>query len=418
MKNITLCFVIELNKTKKQEYCNKELNMKKSILTLTLGGFGIGMTEFVIMGILPDIARSLEITIPEAGHLVSAYALGVVVGAPLLIGFTGSKPPKTILLLLMVLFTVFNTISAFAPSYYMLLLSRFFSGMPHGAFFGVGAVVAGRLAEPGKEARSVSLMFAGLTIANLIGVPLGTFIGHHISWRITFMIVGVIGLLTTTSIKIWMPSLAVTNTKGLLSELKFFTRLDAWLIVAVIAVGTGGFFCWYSYIAPLLTEVAGFSDDSIMYILVLAGLGMVVGNFIGGRLADRYSPLYTSAGLLFAMAISLTILYFVSHNQILTLVSTFITGAIAFAMLSPLQMLMINTAKGAEMLAASVSQASFNIGNALGAYLGGLPIAAGLGFNSPEWVGASLAIGGVLVSFVLMFHLKQNKEIRLQAVEA
>ncbi|MEO6686346.1 MAG: MFS transporter [Dyadobacter sp.] len=392
--------------------------MKKSILTLTLGGFGIGMTEFVIMGILPDIAKSLAITIPEAGHLVSAYALGVVVGAPLLIGFTGSKPPKTILLLLMVLFTVFNTLSAFAPGYYILLLSRFFSGMPHGAFFGVGAVVAGRLAEPGKEARSVSLMFAGLTIANLIGVPLGTFIGHHISWRITFMIVGVIGLLTTTSIKIWMPSLAVTNTKGLLSELKFFTRLDAWLIVAVIAVGTGGFFCWYSYIAPLLTEVAGFSDDSIMYILVLAGLGMVVGNFLGGRLADRYSPLYTSAALLFAMAISLTILYFVSHNQILTLISTFITGAIAFAMLSPLQMLMINTAKGAEMLAASVSQASFNIGNALGAYLGGLPIAAGLGFNSPEWVGASLAIGGVLVSFVLMFHLKQNKEVRLQAVEA
>lgn len=392
--------------------------MKKSILTLTLGGFGIGMTEFVIMGILPDIAKSLEITIPEAGHLVSAYALGVVVGAPLLIGFTGSKPPKTILLLLMILFTVFNTVSAFAPSYYMLLLSRFFSGMPHGAFFGVGAVVAGRLAEPGKEARSVSLMFAGLTIANLIGVPLGTFIGHHISWRITFMIVGVIGLLTTTSIKIWMPSLAVTNTKGLLSELKFFTRLDAWLIVAVIAVGTGGFFCWYSYIAPLLTEVSGFNDDSIMYILVLAGLGMVVGNFIGGRLADRFSPLYTSAALLFAMAISLTILYFVSHNQILTLVSTFVTGAIAFAMLSPLQMLMINTAKGAEMLAASVSQASFNIGNALGAYLGGLPIAAGLGFNSPEWVGASLAIGGVLVSVVLMFHLKQNKEIRLQAVEA
>ncbi|MCF0054304.1 MFS transporter [Dyadobacter sp. CY356] len=392
--------------------------MKKSVLTLTLGGFGIGMTEFVIMGILPDIAKSLEITIPEAGHLVSAYALGVVVGAPLLIGFTGSKPPKTILLLLMVLFTVFNTISAFAPSYYMLLLSRFFSGMPHGAFFGVGAVVAGRLAEPGKEARSVSLMFAGLTIANLIGVPLGTFIGHHISWRITFMIVGVIGLLTTTSIRIWMPSLAVTNTKGLLSELKFFTRLDAWLIVAVIAVGTGGFFCWYSYIAPLLTEVAGFSDDSIMYILVLAGLGMVIGNFIGGRLADRYSPLISSAGLLFAMAVSLTILFFVSHNQVLTLISTFVTGAIAFAMLSPLQMLMINTAKGAEMLAASVSQASFNIGNALGAYLGGLPIAAGLGFNSPEWVGASLAIGGVLVSFVLMFHLKRNREIRLQAVEA
>jgi len=384
--------------------------MKKSILTLTLGGFGIGMTEFVIMGILPDIAKSLQITIPEAGHLVSAYALGVVVGAPLLIGFTGSKPPKNILLLLMCLFTVFNTLSAFAPSYEILFLSRFFSGMPHGAFFGVGAVVAGRLADPGKEARSVSLMFAGLTIANLIGVPLGTFIGHHISWRITFMIVGVIGLLTTMSIKVWMPTLSVTNTKGLMSELKFFTRLDAWLIVLVIAIGTGGFFSWYSYIAPLLTEVAGFNDDSIMYILVLAGLGMVMGNFIGGRLADRFSPLYTSAALLLAMVFSLTAVYFVSSNQILTLIFTFITGAIAFAMLSPLQMLMINTAKGAEMLAASVSQASFNIGNALGAYLGGLPIAAGLGYNSPEWVGASMAFGGVLVSLVLMFHSRQNKE--------
>lgn len=384
--------------------------MKKSILTLTLGGFGIGMTEFVIMGILPDIAKSLQITIPEAGHLVSAYALGVVVGAPLLIGFTGSKPPKNILLLLMCLFTVFNTLSAFAPSYEILFLSRFFSGMPHGAFFGVGAVVAGRLADQGKEARSVSLMFAGLTIANLIGVPLGTFIGHHISWRITFMIVGVIGLLTTMSIKVWMPTLSVTNTKGLMSELKFFTRLDAWLIVLVIAIGTGGFFSWYSYIAPLLTEVAGFNDDSIMYILVLAGLGMVMGNFIGGRLADRFSPLYTSAALLLAMVFSLTAVYFVSSNQILTLIFTFITGAIAFAMLSPLQMLMINTAKGAEMLAASVSQASFNIGNALGAYLGGLPIAASLGYNSPEWVGASMAFGGVLVSLVLMFHSRQNKE--------
>ena len=384
--------------------------MKKSILTLTLGGFGIGMTEFVIMGILPDIAKSLQITIPEAGHLVSAYALGVVVGAPLLIGFTGSKPPKNILLLLMCLFTVFNTLSAFAPSYEILFLSRFFSGMPHGAFFGVGAVVAGRLADQRKEARSVSLMFAGLTIANLIGVPLGTFIGHHISWRITFMIVGVIGLLTTMSIKVWMPTLSVTNTKGLMSELKFFTRLDAWLIVLVIAIGTGGFFSWYSYIAPLLTEVASFNDDSIMYILVLAGLGMVMGNFIGGRLADRFSPLYTSAALLLAMVFSLTAVYFVSSNQILTLIFTFITGAIAFAMLSPLQMLMINTAKGAEMLAASVSQASFNIGNALGAYLGGLPIAAGLGYNSPEWVGASMAFGGVLVSLVLMFHSRQNKE--------
>lgn len=382
--------------------------MKKSLLTLTIGGFGIGMTEFVMMGILPDIAKSLQITIPQAGHLVSAYALGVVIGAPLLIGITVSKPPKKILLALMCMFTIFNGISAFATSYPLLMVARFFSGLPHGAFFGVGSVVAGRLAEKGREARAVSIMFAGLTVANLLGVPLGTYIGHNLNYQYTFMIIAAVGVIATLGIKFWMPALPVTNTKGFASELKFFGKIEAWMIVLITAIGTGGLFAWYSYIAPLLTEVSGFGANSITYILVVAGSGMFVGNIVGGRLADKYSPLHSSAAMLLAMAISLISIHFVAESKALILISTFITGALAFALAAPIQMLMIKTANGSEMLAASVAQASFNIGNALGAFLGGLPIAAGLGYTSPEWVGAGLAFIGFLIAVVLAFYLNKQ----------
>lgn len=385
--------------------------MKKSLLTLTIGGFGIGMTEFVMMGILPDIAKSLQISIPQAGHLVSAYALGVVVGAPLLIGFTVKKSPKKILVVLMCLFTLFNGISAFATSYPLLMAARFFSGLPHGAFFGVGAVVAGRLAEKGREARAVSIMFAGLTLANLVGVPLGTYIGHNLSWQYTFIIISGVGIIAALGIKIWMPALPVTNTQGFASELKFFGRMDAWLIVLITAIGTGGLFAWYSYIAPLLTEVSGFGANAITYILIVAGLGMVVGNFIGGRLADRFSPLHSTAALLLAMALSLIMVHVVAESKVLILIATFITGAVAFALASPVQMLMIKTADGAEMLAASVTQASFNIGNALGAFLGGLPIAAGLGYTSPEWVGAALAFSGFLIALLMMAYINKQHSI-------
>ncbi len=385
--------------------------MKKSLLTLTIGGFGIGMTEFVMMGILPDIAKSLQISIPEAGHLVSAYALGVVIGAPLLIGMTVSKPPKKILIALMCMFTLFNGISAFATSYPLLMAARFFSGLPHGAFFGVGSVVAGRLAEKGREARAVSIMFAGLTVANLLGVPLGTYIGHNLNYQYTFMIIAAVGVIATLGIKFWMPALPVTNTKGFAGELKFFAKPEAWLIVLITAIGTGGLFAWYSYIAPLLTEVAGFSANSITYILVIAGFGMFVGNIIGGRLADKYSPLHSSAAMLLAMAISLISIHLVAESKVLILISTFITGALAFALAAPIQMLMIKTADGSEMLAASVAQASFNIGNALGAFLGGLPIAAGLGYTSPEWVGAGLAFVGFLFALVLAFYLSKQHSV-------
>ena len=382
--------------------------MKKSLLALTLGGLGIGITEFVMMGLLPDIAKDLHISIPQAGHLISAYALGVVIGAPLLVAIAGSYPPKKILLALMVMFTVFNAFSAFAPDYTIMFIARLLAGLPHGAFFGVGSVVASRLAEKGKEAQSVSVMFAGLTIANIVGVPLGTYIGHFYSWRYTFVIIVLVGLLTLLSLKFWMPAMEATKNRDLKKELSFFKLPEAWLIIAMIAIGTGGLFAWFSYIAPLLTEVSGFKAADITYILVLAGLGMFVGNFIGGILADKISPILASLALLFAMSVALFIMHYVAWNQPMTLIMTFVAGALAFASAAPIQMLMINTAKGSEMIAGAVSQASFNIGNALGAFLGGLPLIAGYDYTSPVWVGSLLAMAGAVIAWVLIARTKRQ----------
>lgn len=388
----------------------------KKLIPLTFGGLGIGITEFVMMGLLPDIAKDLSITIPEAGHLISAYALGVVVGAPILAIIAAKYPPKNILIALMVLFTIFNAISAFSPSYVTLFIARFFSGLPHGAFFGVGSVVASRIAPKGKEAQAVSLMFAGLTIANLFGVPLGTFIGHNYSWRYSFGIVAVVGIITLLSLKYWLPQLPADKDKDIKTELNFFAKREAWIIILMISIGTGGLFCWISYIAPLMTEVAGFEEANVTYILMLAGFGMLVGNFFGGYLADKFSPAKASVSLLLAMCAILIVVFFVSFNPVLALITTFLTGAIAFALAAPIQMLMIRTAKGAEMIAASASQASFNIGNALGALFGGLPLVYNYTYNYPSLVGAVMALVGSFFAFwIIRRFAKTTTEQRMKA---
>lgn len=383
--------------------------MKKNLLPLALGGLGIGTTEFVMMGLLPDIAKDFNISIPVAGHLISSYALGVVIGAPLLVAIASNYEPKKILLTLMGIFTVFNALSAFAPGNGFLLIARLFSGLPHGAFFGVGSVVASRLAEKGKQAQAISLMFAGLTIANLLMVPIGTYIGHHYSWRYTFGLVAVIGLITMLAIKVWLPRLPVDRVGDIRSEMALFKRTEAWLIILITAIGTGGLFAWISYIAPLMTDVSGFSANEVSYIMVLAGLGMVVGNVIGGRLADKMPPAKACIVLLFAMAATLVLIYFFSGSKPASLVLTFVAGALSIALATPIQILMIKTAAEAEMLGAAATQAAFNVGNALGAFFGGLPIAAGFGFNSPSLVGACMALAGTFFAWLLIKRQQQVK---------
>ncbi|WP_163407646.1 MFS transporter [Flavobacterium ajazii] len=386
--------------------------MKKSLIALSLGGLTIGITEFVMMGLLPDIASDMKVSIPVAGYLISSYALGVVIGAPLLVILGRNFPPKKMLLLLALMLTVFNTLSIIAPNYNFLFASRFLSGLPHGAFFGVGAVVASRLADKGKEAQAISIMFAGLTIANLIGVPIGTYIGHHFIWRYTFILIAFTGLLTFIFISLWMPKLEKAGNVNMKTQLQFFKKTEAWLIIGITAIGFGGLFAWISYIAPLLINISNFSPEDVSYILILAGFGMVVGNFAGGKLADKYSPAPTILALLLIMVVDLLMVYFFSFNQYVSLFLTFLTGAISFSVIAPIQMLMIRTAKDAEMIASASLQGSFNVGNALGAFLGGLPLAAGYDFASPNLVGVAMAVTGIIITFVLMQKHKVNLQLQ------
>jgi DHA1 family arabinose polymer transporter-like MFS transporter len=392
--------------------------IKLSLVSLTIGGLSIGMTEFLMMGVLPDISRTLNITIPEAGHLISIYALGVVIGAPLMVGLAGKYPPKKVLMGLMLMVFVFNGLFSIAPNYGLLLAARLLAGLPHGAFFGMGAVVASRLADPGREARSVSVMFAGLTVANIIGVPLGTYIGHNLSWRLSFGVIALFALLAIVCIKLWMPVLKPSGGAAFKDSLKIFGKKDLWLVIGISAIGTGGFFAWISYIAPVIINVTGFSGNMVTVIMVIIGLGMAAGNFVGGRLADRFSPLITTGVLLLSMIVILLGFVALAQYKLPAIIVTFLTGAVGFAVIAPMQILIMQVAKGAEMLASSVLQATSNFGNALGAYLGGLPIAAGFGFTSPEYVGCVLAFVGFGFCLILFDRNKSKVTANISNVVA
>lgn len=383
--------------------------MKKSLFSLALGGLGIGVTEFSMMGMLPDVAQDLQVSIPEAGYLISAYALGVVVGAPLLVvGMNRFSPVKT-LVVLMGLFTLFNGLSIIAPDYHLLLLSRFISGLPHGAFFGVGSVIASRLADKGKEAQAVATMFSGLTVANLLGVPLGTYIGHHFSWRYTFLLIALIGLLTMLALKFWMPRMEYQAKKNPWKDFNIFRNGNVWLMVLIFSVAPGALFAWISYIAPLMSEVSGIADRFLPYIMVLAGLGMFVGNLIGGKLTDTYSPSVIVITVLVLQIVCMLVIFMTSENAWLSLLMTFLTGVTTFALVPSLTLLLLNSVKSdAEMLVASLGPACFNIANALGAFLGGVPLDQGYGYTAPALVGAAMAGVGIVIS---VFYIQRNKKV-------
>ena len=379
--------------------------MKKSLIALAFGTLGLGIAEFTMMGILPYVASDLNISIPTAGHLISAYALGVCCGAPILL-LARKRPLKQTLLMLMALMTLGNLCASVAPNYWVLLAGRFISGLPHGAYFGVASIVAGKLADEGKGSEAVSIMIAGMTVANLFGVPLGTSLSHLLSWRVTFLFVGIWGVIVLYYIWKWVPAVSGLKDTGFKGQFRFLKKPAPWLILGATALGNGGVFCWYSYINPLLTDVSGFSAESITSLMVLAGFGMVVGNLVSGRMSDRYTPGLVGTVVQGGICITLLLIFFLSPYPFWSALLMTLCTAGLFAVSSPEQVLIIRVAPGGEMLGGACVQMAFNLGNAIGAYVGGL--AVGYGYQYPAMFGVPFALFGF--SLFLVFLRKYQVE--------
>ncbi|MER6352866.1 MFS transporter [Streptomyces sp. NPDC001634] len=372
--------------------------MPLALLALAVGAFGIGTTEFVMMGLLPNVAADLHISIPTAGHLVSAYALGVVIGAPLLAAVTARMSRRKVLIGLMGLFVLGNALSGLAPDQHWLLAARFLSGLPHGAFFGVGAVVAMSLAAPECKARSVSLMFMGLTVANIAGVPVATLMGQHLGWRATFLGVSAIGVAAIASLFLLIPhDHTHAPAGGLRGELAALRSLPVWLALGTTVAGFGALFSAYSYVTPMLTDAAGYADGSVTLLLALFGVGATIGNLVGGRLADR-SLRGTLFGGLVSMVLVLALFPLLMATEWSAALAVTLLGTAAFITGSPLQLMVMEKASAAPSLASSANQAAFNLANAGGAWIGGLALAAGFGVTSPAVAGAGLAVLGLVVA--------------------
>ncbi|WP_327292793.1 MFS transporter [Streptomyces sp. NBC_01198] len=371
--------------------------MPLAILALAVSAFGIGTTEFMMMGLLPDVADDLGTSVPTAGYLVSAYALGVVVGAPLLTGLGARIPRKRMLLLLMALFTVGNAASAVAPGYGTLLAGRFLAGLPHGAFFGVGAVVAARLVAEDRRARAVAAMFLGLTIANIVGVPAATLLGQNLGWRATFLVVTVIGLLSLAALALLVPQQPEEEHGGVRQELQALREPQVLLGLLTAVFGFAGVFAVYSYLASMMTEVTGYADATVTVLLALFGIGMTLGALAAGWLTDRaLRP--TLYGSLAALAVVLVGFHYAAQSKATAPVAVLVLGAVGFMTTTPLQMLVMNKARRAPTLASASNHSAFNLANAGGAWLGGAAIAAGWGWTSPALVGAALTVVGLAVA--------------------
>ncbi len=365
-----------------------------AILALAIGGFGIGTTEFAMMGLLPNVAEGVGVSVPTAGHVISAYALGVVIGAPLLVAITAKMPRKALALSLMALFTVGNLLSIFAQDYSTLLVTRFIAGLPHGAFFGVAAVLAASLVAPSKRGRAISMVMMGLSVANVLGVPLATYIGQQFGWRWLFVLVGIIGAISMASIFFFVPAQKALPDASLRQELGALKRAQVWLTLLIGVVGFGGFFAVYTYVANTMTDVAGFAADFLPVIVGLYGLGMVAGSYVGGRMADWsvMGSIYVMMGFIAAVLV----IYAASvHVQWMALLMIFVIGASGSMLIPSLQTRLLDVSPGAPTLASSLNHSALNMANALGAFVGGLVIAWGWGYTAPALVGAVLAVLGL-----------------------
>lgn len=375
--------------------------MPLGLIALALGGFGIGLTEFVIMGLLPEVAADFQVSEAVAGWLISGYALAVVVGALLLTAAVTRFERKPVLAVLMVLFIAGNLVSAIAPDYLLMMIGRIIAALAHGAFFGIGAVVAASLVAPTKKAAAIAIMFTGLTAANVLGVPFGTMLGQAAGWRSTFWAITAIGVLALVGILALVPKTgsgeaAGSASGGLRGELRAFRSGQVWLSILVTILGYGGMFGAFTYIAFTLREVTGFSAATVPWLLILFGVGLFIGNTVGGKAADRNVD-RTLLVALSALVVVLVVFALTAGNQPMTIASMVLLGGFGFATVPGLQMRVMKYATTAPTLASGANIGAFNVGNALGAWMGGVTITAGLGYTSPIWAGAGITLLGLAV---------------------
>lgn len=369
--------------------------------SLALGGFALGTGEFASMGLLPNVARDIHVSVPVAGHMISAYALGVVVGAPLLAAVFARAGRRAMLMGLMGVFALANLLCAVASSYGLVVTARFLAGLPHGAYFGIASIVAASLVPPNKRAQAVARMMLGLSSANVVGVPFATWVGQLAGWRAAFVVVAMLGLATAVLCRVTLRAMPAPESASPLTELSALRHGQVWLTLGIAAIGFGGVFAVYSYITPLLTVVTGIAEGRVPVILSVIGLGMVAGSLFGGWLADR--GIMRAIWITLALnAVVLGAVYFMAHDAVAVTVNMFLMGFAALSIGPALQTRLMDVAADAQALAAALNHSAFNFANALGAWIGGVAIAAGLGWTSTGPIGALLALGGLVIWFAAL----------------
>jgi MFS transporter, DHA1 family, inner membrane transport protein len=380
----------------------------RALLALAMASFGIGTTEFVIMGLLPDVARDLSVTIPQAGLLVSGYALGVAFGAPILAIATARLDRRRALLALIAIFIVGNVLCALAPSYALLMGARIVTAFCHGAFFGLGAVVAAEVVPPQKKGQAIALMFTGLTLANVLGVPFGTALGQAVGWRATFWAVVGIGIIAAAALHVWLPRGITPKGAGLMQEARTLGQTQVLLAMLISVLASASLFSVFTYITPILEQVTRDTPHQVTWVLLLFGVGLTLGNILGGRLGDwRLMP--SVIGIFIMLIVVLAGFTVTSHMPWLAVATVFVWGALAFGLVSPLQMRVVNEASGAPNLASTLNQGAFNLGNAAGAFAGDLALTHGLSYGSIPWIGTGLAAAGL--GFSLLSCLLDRREL-------
>lgn len=392
---------------------------RTAVLALSVGAFAIGTGEFTIMGLLPEVAADLNVTIPTAGHLIATYAIGVVIGAPLLIAAATRLPRRTVLVGLIGFYGAAHLLSAVLPGYGLVLASRFLAGLPHGAYLGVGALVAGALVVPAKRARAMAMMFAGLTVANIVGVPVSTLIGQALDWRVAFALVGALGLLSAAGVWFLVPDVrpGTSPTRPapprLAEEVRALGNRQVWTAMLITVLGGSAMFATFSYVTPQLTEVAGFGGLGVTLVLALYGVGMTVGNFVGARLAD-WATLRTIHIVLASSVVVALLLVPAMQSRAGAVIGLFVFAVTTFAVVPAVQLRMIDGARHAPTLAAGSMHAAFNIANALGAWAGGLAITAGFGYTSVNVVAALLAASGLVVTVLTGLDARRRAGLRVR----